>query len=143
MHEYQFIFDAVWNGLKAQGWQKTGPWGKAGLNPTSRYENGACLRCAHAHAQMAYEARTGTWFGELPLWFRHGLIDCHDPATSPEDMQERLRTFAGRHGFTVPEWTAEGEPDAFQAFMASLTAPPPGDEIPSLAEVMSIYEASQ
>lgn len=110
----QFLFDAAWNGLKAQGWQKTGSWNKDCV-PAVR----GCLQCANTFALHAAE-RTGSYglsdFMHFDHEFRGGLIDCHDMARSPADMERRLREFAKAERLTIPG-------DGFDRFMAKVREP--------------------
>jgi hypothetical protein len=72
----QQVFDAAWNGLKSQGWQKTGPWDRLRHAPA----NNGCLKCAHTYAHYAL----GGWGGITAFRAEHGpellygLVESHD-----------------------------------------------------------------
>lgn len=118
----QFLFDAAWNGLKAQGFQKTAGWDKNGA-PANKFNAAGevCLSCANTFAlRGAQEVGEIMGFIEFDLDFRCDLIDCHDKARSPSDMEARLRAFAAERKLTVP---VNEKPDAFAAFMAKVQEP--------------------
>jgi hypothetical protein len=115
----QQVFDAAWNGLKSQGWQKTGPWDRLRHAPA----NNGCLKCAHTYAHYAL----GGWGGITAFRAEHGpellygLVESHDGAASPADMEARMRKLAATHSLAIPGDAV----DAFPAFMAKVLAPLP------------------
>lgn len=104
----QQVFDAAWNGLKAQGFIRTDEfkghticiehdlhgYGASAYGP-------AGLKCAFAHAvgtYTSYQVCAGLGNEATKL----ALVNCHQLATSPADMERRLREFAAAEGLTVP-----------------------------------------
>lgn len=93
----QGVFNAAWIGLKSQEFKKS--MGADGCGCVLYALDGK--RCARG---WAYEA-----FGEMDVTaavgeqFEIRLMQCHDPATSPADMEARLRLFAKAEGLTIPE----------------------------------------
>lgn len=126
----QQIFDAAWRGLKAQGFVRSIRPGAT--SPGScLYRGPGGLRCALGHVipdglyEESFEGKGApAVVNELGgrfvkhIEFLDALQTRHDGATSPADMETRLRAFAGDHGLTIP-----GDDDGFQRFLERVQSP--------------------
>lgn len=57
-------------------------------------------------------------------------------AVTPQEWATEARKVLAEHGYSM-----DAKPDAFQTFLASLTAPPAGDAQPELGEVLALYKS--
>ena len=118
----QEMFDAAWNGLKAQDWQRSVREFKD-VNGTvftteCRYNGPNGLHCAFGYCltpterelvQEGDSARGVAKALDLDLdgTFANRLQKCHDQSQSPEDMQYRLRNLAKDYNLTIPSETSD------------------------------------
>lgn len=97
----QQVFDAAWNGLKAQGFVRA-----VGLNGLCTLEAEDGKRCARGHAFAQYNIDVVDalydWAARFGPNFETDLMRCHDSGTTPADMERRLREFAKAEGLTIP-----------------------------------------
>lgn len=117
----QRVFNAVWEGLKAQGFER------------SMNDNGGCVYRGEDNRKCAIgillpdatynrlrdpegcNVEELTRRGAFPEWaapesddcmdveFLHDLRRSHDRGLTPDEMQARLRVVAGTYGLTVPQ----------------------------------------
>lgn len=104
----QEMFNRVWNGLKAQGFERAWNSGTivlidllgrkcaAGhlLTDAELVESNQSLVPAFAYIAARYPESGG---------LKNALVDCHDCSSCPADMEERLRLVAEKHDLEVPE----------------------------------------
>lgn len=114
MNLVQEVFDAVWLGKQADGFQKTGDWNdERHILPLRG--NGCGCALDHAYRAFGYPRVMDL---PQPIW--NGLRLCHDQATSPSNMERRFREFAKAHSLTIPD---EKPAQTFQDFMAKVQEP--------------------
>lgn len=110
----QEIFDLAWNGLKAQGFERS-----LNSDDTCAYrgENGMrcaigfCIDDANYDEELLEEnlaqdpaVLNAARIAQEDNVFAEELQEMHDTAYSPEIMEEQLRAFALRHKLKVPEY---------------------------------------
>jgi hypothetical protein len=115
----QDVFNAAWNGLKAQGFVRTDEFKGPAISAKVSLVRGAPAAldgrmCAFAHAESICDA--DGFYDALGAAGIDALIDCHQLATSPEDMERRMREFAATYNLTIPD-------DGFSRFMEKLQEP--------------------
>jgi hypothetical protein len=107
----QRYFNAAWNGLKSQGFLKSV---FPGMPMWDHYEPGECAgdgeKGRHCAAAWALKMDKEAYIIATPDRFSLFCVKAHNYATSPSDMQSRLRAIAREYGLTVPgdaEWAEE------------------------------------
>lgn len=119
----QQVFDASWKGLKAQGFVKSKvlfghneherwkAWGSGRCTP---HDGSRC--CAVQHVLNVYEELNDNGpftNADHPMGaILNPLMMAHNDASSPDDMERRLRAVAKAHALTIP-----GDDDGFQRFL--------------------------
>lgn len=98
----QYLFNAVWNGLKSQGFEQC-------------KLNGATMTCiGDKRDACGWLARKGSKVPSNPYLLYEqqdkkirplvlDLMGAHDAGNTPEGMERNLRMVAMRHGLKVPE----------------------------------------
>lgn len=113
MSNEQNIFTMAYVGLALQGFKKSVD--DVDVHCMYRGENG--LKCAIGHCipdeeyREEFECIDGIFaimngvssLKGMTLHFLKHLQDCHDNATSPENMKSRLINFANWHNLIIPE----------------------------------------